>query len=534
MKIVASAYQRSIIPKRLSSLPGAVVPLLLVLATGLALALLPLTWAAALLMASAALLLILLRPHYGLYLLIFAIPFGSLKEVQISGFTVGATELLVALTLAAWLARRMARRALEIEPTPLLLPMALLLGVILLSFTVARSLPLALKETLKWLELFIAYLLVVNGLPGRRQAGVMVALLLLAGAAEALVGLGGSLLRMGPPSYAILGGRLYRAFGTFGQPNPFGGYINLVWPLAFSVALGFLLEVRTRTGELRGTGGNSWVAVMALLFALGLLLSALILSWSRGAWLSAGAAVAVVAGAWSWSLIAGRSSVEQARHMRRRALGLLWLGLVLGGLLVLGGALDLLPPTVTARLGSVIEASIPVDVSNVEVTDENFATIERLAHWQAALGMWRDHPWLGVGIGNYVAAYPRYALPRWDDPLGHAHNYYLNIAAETGLVGLIAYLLFLVAAFWQAWQVSLRASHPLALWNTSYPRSDSVEAVYSTGLARGVAIGVLGLLTALSTHSLFDNLYVHGMGIQVGLALGLVHLVARQLDEECA
>ena len=72
-----------------------------------------------------------------------------------------------------------------------------------------------------------------------------------------------------------------------------------------------------------------------------------------------------------------------------------------------------------------------------------------------------------------------------------------------GLVGLMAYLLFLAAAFWQAWQAALRASHPLA---------------------RGIAIGVLGLLTALTIHSLSDNLYVHGMGIQVGMALGLTHL----------
>ena len=490
--------------------PGnSLTTLLLIGGIGLALALLPLPLAAALAVGSAALLLILLRPHYGLYLLIFAIPFGSLKEIGVGGFTAGATELLVALTLAAWLAQRMARRELEIETTPLMLPMALLLGVILLSSSAARSLPLALKETLKWLELFITYFLVANGLPGR-EAGVMAALLLLAGAAEALVGLGGSLLRMGPPSYAILGGRLYRAFGTFGQPNPFGGYINLVWPLASSVALGLLLEVRTRTGELRGTGGNSGVATMALLFALGLLLSALLLSWSRGAWMSAGAAVAVVAAAWSWTLIAGRFSRGQSRQMRGRALGLLWLGLVLGSLLILAGALDRLPPTVTARLGSGVWEFATLDVGNVEVTDENFATVERLAHWQAALGMWRDHPWLGVGIGNYTAAYPQYALPRWGDPLGHAHNYYLNIAAEAGLLGLVAYLLFLATALWQAWRAALRASHPLA---------------------RGVAIGVLGLLAALAIHSLFDNLYVHGMGAQVGITLGLVHLVARPSDE---
>ena len=69
----------------------------------------------------------------------------------------------------------------------------------------------------------------------------------------------------------------------------------------------------------------------------------------------------------------------------------------------------------------------------IEVTDENWAILERLAHWHAAWAMWGEHPWLGVGIGNYAFVYPRYALPRWSDPLGHAHNYYLNVADELGV-----------------------------------------------------------------------------------------------------
>ena len=79
--------------------------------------------------------------------------------------------------------------------------------------------------------------------------------------------------------------------------------------------------------------------------------------------------------------------------------------------------------------------------AGVEVNDANFAIIERLAHWQAAVEMIRAHPWLGIGFGNYAAAYPAYALIRWPNPLGHAHNIYLNMAAETGLIGLLLYLL---------------------------------------------------------------------------------------------
>ena len=61
--------------------------------------------------------------------------------------------------------------------------------------------------------------------------------------------------------------------------------------------------------------------------------------------------------------------------------------------------------------------------------------------------MFLTHPLTGVGIGNYPDAYPRYYLTIFVNSLGHAHNYYINIAAETGAIGLTAFLLFLMAIF---------------------------------------------------------------------------------------
>jgi O-antigen ligase len=124
--------------------------------------------------------------------------------------------------------------------------------------------------------------------------------------------------------------------------------------------------------------------------------------------------------------------------------------------------------------------------------------------------MFSDHPWLGVGIGNYAVAYPAYALPRWYEPLGHAHNYYLNMAAEAGLMGLTAYLVAGAVVFiwvvrrirdWRAW--------PQAL-----------------------AIGVLGVLTHLSVHNLFDNLYVQHMILHLALLLGALTVLNAYLDDE--
>lgn len=70
----------------------------------------------------------------------------------------------------------------------------------------------------------------------------------------------------------------------------------------------------------------------------------------------------------------------------------------------------------------------------------------RLAYWQAALNMIRDHPVIGVGVNTFVKAYPRYRIPGDDFPeIGpYAHNMYLHQAAELGLAGL-AVLLAVVA-----------------------------------------------------------------------------------------
>jgi O-antigen ligase len=147
----------------------------------------------------------------------------------------------------------------------------------------------------------------------------------------------------------------------------------------------------------------------------------------------------------------------------------------------------------------------------VEVTDANFAVVERMAHWQAGWQMWSEHPWRGVGMGNYAPVYPAYHIPPWEEPLGHAHNYYLNVAAETGLVGLLAYLLLWGAAFWQA----LRATRQSAGWE------------------RAAAIGVLGVLVHLSVHNLFDNLFVHNMYAHVAVLLALLPVLTHAAPSSC-
>src|SRR5690606_34926810 len=111
-----------------------------------------------------------------------------------------------------------------------------------------------------------------------------------------------------------------------------------------------------------------------------------------------------------------------------------------------------LPASVVARVSSATQELFAFDdVRGVDITPENYAVVERLAHWQAALNMARAHPWLGVGFGNYEIAYADFRLMNWKFPLGHAHNYYLNVLAEAGMIGLIAYVFYWAVVVFLTW-----------------------------------------------------------------------------------
>jgi len=162
------------------------------------------------------------------------------------------------------------------------------LGVISLSLLGALSLQWSLKGLLVWLELLAIYLFVVN-VVDRRQVKIIVILILFAGCLEALLGFYQFFGRRGPEGF-LLFDRFIRAYGTFEQPNPYGGYLALILPLALSLVLA------------RWRWRDFWSVIIWALagLSLGLMGAALVMSWSRGAWLGflAGVVLVTLAGFW--------------------------------------------------------------------------------------------------------------------------------------------------------------------------------------------------------------------------------------------
>lgn len=190
-------------------------------------------------------------------------------------------------------------------------------------------------------------------------------------------------------------------YGTFAHPNTFAGYLGLLFPA--TVAAVVLAWRRERWG---------WRTLLLLLAAFVVLL-ALWWTHSRGVILGTLLIGSIVLAGWR------RDVLWQYRW---------WLGgSVLLIALVVGGVLA------GTSGGGVGKAT------------RSFAL--RLDYWQATLGIIRDHPWLGVGPGNFGRSYPAYMLPTAYEKIQDPHNFFLEMWATCGLIGVVALVATLFLLF---------------------------------------------------------------------------------------
>ncbi|MFL5369375.1 MAG: O-antigen ligase family protein [Myxococcales bacterium] len=248
-----------------------------------------------------------------------------------------------------------------------------------------------------------------------------------------------------------------RAVEAPGLPGRFGAMGFFISRLTFghnATLLVALLGGSLAAGALRGrTAALAGCAVV-----LGI--AGIAATFDRAAWLGIGAAALVVA------LFSGRG--------RRVALAC---------------ALLLVPAVL-----------FPGVRSRVSTTFDWRANADRLFLWARAREIVRDHPWHGIGFGNY----PRVCGIYYDrvDPTVYmrtwAHNSELSLLAETGPLGLLA-LLWAGFRAVRALVLSLRAGEPIALG----------------ALAAVTALAVIG-----QAHDVFYDTKVM-YALWLGIALGL-------------
>src|SRR5262249_32623182 len=147
-----------------------------------------------------------------------------------------------------------------------------------LSLIVAQELAPGIAALFQWVKSLAVYFLALDLLRTRRQAlGALVALLL-AGAGEATRGLFQYAPGAGPESFA-LGAPCSRAYCTFRKPTSYAGFLEMLLPPGLVFAWWAWRKRPSPASLLNRTGA------LALIGAVALIGSALLASFSRGAWL---------------------------------------------------------------------------------------------------------------------------------------------------------------------------------------------------------------------------------------------------------
>lgn len=313
-------------------------------------------------------------------------------------------------------------------------------------------------------------------------------------AAFVISGVASSYRAMALGSAALAGLTIYIAFGPLydqlqrdkGFLRPFlsmwvaGGIAAAVW--------GIILHTPERAAFTPALGENAvgTTLLVALILSLGLLL-ALPAGWRylvMGGWvlIILGLAFTYARGAWLGAATGLIAFLLLAR-LRYRSAAIV--------LLLLTGGLGILFALPESHLLLETAATIPALSRNRD----------RIAQAKSALAIFRDHPLVGTGLNTFTAVYPAYRLP--DDPSPtspFAHNIFLNMAAEGGVLGLATFsatLLWSVVAAWR-WRTASQAGAEIMM-------------------SAAICSALLGLIV----NQLFD-----GTVLSVHLSSGLWFLIA--------
>lgn len=331
--------------------------------------------------------------------------FGPLAFGEREPWSVFVLEAGAASLLLLWVARQVLSGELQVLGSPLFPPMLAFAGIVVVQLL--GGLTAYRHATLARAFLYFAYgilsFLLVQCLRRNSQVKKLAVVLSAYGLAVALLavmqslGSNGKLYWLRTPE---LGGWIY---GPYVNHNHYAGLMEMLAPIPLVLAL---------TRYVRGT--QRLLAALAAAF----MASTIFLSGSRGGMLAFAVELALLAALLIQRQARSRSAVAAGCFLVV-ALGLLaWLG---------GGEL-------TRRMTSI----------RTETRTEISGGV-RLSIARDGLRMFAHKPLLGWGLGTFPDVYPQFRSFYTNFFVNAAHNDYVQLLVETGVLGFAAMLWFLLA-----------------------------------------------------------------------------------------
>ena len=198
-----------------------------------------------------------------------------------------------------------------------------------------------------------------------------------------------------------------------------------------------------------------------------------ILSFSRAAWLS------LIAIPFFWLILKFRIR-----------LGALFIILVVGSMIILL-FLNPIISVISRNEARSNRGNIREQVESVSNIQTDISNLERINRWKCALRMYQERPLTGFGPGSYQFKYGMYQVPKemtristYHGEKGNAHSEYLGYLSETGLPGMMIYLVSILFTLLTGFRI--------------------IYNVKDTG-TRDLAIAVLLSLAPFYVHTIFNG-----------------------------
>ena len=169
---------------------------------------------------------------------------------------------------------------------------------------------------------------------------------------------------------------------------------------------------------------------------LGILLIALVLSYSRAAWVSAIAALGV------WGIIKLKIRFQP-----------IFITAVVIIVFVFSFQHQIL--MYLERNSDESSSNLTEHVSSISNISTDASNLERINRWSSAISMFKDKPVFGYGPGTYMFQYAQYQLKRNRTIIstnaadgGNAHSEYLGPLSESGILGLVTFLIIIITVLY--------------------------------------------------------------------------------------
>lgn len=397
---------------------------------------------------------ILYKPYLGIAFIIISIPFEG--SIILDSVSIYPLEVILAIFVLICIYKSIVERYNYFGNMKLVYCCIPFVLCIMLSAMKSIELSLTVKEIVRWLELFLIYYLTINLINDDKKMRVILYSIFLT---VAMVSIFGVINNLSNFEANLDAG--HRVFFFFGNPNPFAVYVNLTIPIFFSMMMvSVFLWEQIMLGVLTGLSIIVWA-----------------FSFSKSGWLSL-----ILAMVFVFFLTKAKKTVS----------------LFLAILFVIF-VITFLFPDIRGNF-----------MDRVELQPVLRSLEHRAMCYPIGISMVIGDLILGIGIGNYPLLITKFV--KHDFMIQHhLHSLYLQVFVETGVLGLSAFV------FWLVCIVRYLVSSLKTL-----------EKTKNCSLFIGLVVGVIVYLF----NNLTDVLVVHGIHLQWGILLGLAVVLTQFKEKE--